>query len=800
MTTEMSGTRAGRPLAAEAGFSAIGKPVPRKEDLRLLTGRGRFTDDFSLPGQAYAAIVRSMLPHAAIRGVDTAAADSMPGVLGVFTAADCRADGLGAVEHSPVPSTRSDLRLTGPGGGEIFTGPHPLLPADKVRHVGEPVAMVVAETRLQALDAAEAVEIDCEPLPWVTDSVAAAVDGAPCVWDEVPGNLCVDTTFGDERATDSAFARAEHVLGMEFRVGRVTGVPLEPRAALANFDAGTGRYTLYAGSNGAVRHKQQIATVLAEDPENLRVLCFDVGGNFGTKNRVYVEFGLVLWAARKLGRPIKFVASRSESFLSDYQGRDLVTKVELALDADGRFLAYRASNLSNVGARIVSLSPLGKGIALVTGGYDIPAASARARAVFTNTVPTQAYRSSGRPEVIHALERLIDTAAAEFGFDPAELRRKNLVAPAAMPYTNPLGVTYDSGEYEINMDRAMALADWEGFPEREAEARARGRRLGRGLANYVESSIGSPHERAEVRVRAEGRIEVIIGTQPTGQGQETSFAQVAADFLGVAVDAVQIIIGDTDVVRSGGGSHSGRSMRHAGTVLYLASEELIARARRIAAHVFDVPESSVTFSAGVFRLPGNQRSVDWFELAGRAAQVELPEDLTAGLYVDRANEMHTPVFPNGCAVCEVEVDPDTGFVEITRYVSVDDVGRVINPLIVDGQTHGSIAQGVGQALWEQCYIDPDSGQPLSGSLLDYALPHAEDLPSFVTDLNEVLSPTNPLGIKSGGEGPTTAALPVVINAIVNALREYGVRDIEMPATPFRVWRAIRDARSGGTVS
>ncbi|MDH3198707.1 MAG: molybdopterin-dependent oxidoreductase, partial [Candidatus Krumholzibacteria bacterium] len=599
---------------------------------------------------------------------------------------------------------------------------------------------------------------------------------------------------------DSVFARAEHVLGMEFRVGRVTGVPLEPRAALADFDAGTGRYRLYAGSNGAVRHKQQIAKALAEDPENLRVLCFDVGGNFGTKNRVYVEFGLVLWAARKLGRPIKFVASRSESFLSDYQGRDLVTKVELALDADGRFLAYRASNLSNVGARIVSLSPLGKGIALVTGSYDIPVASARARAVFTNTVPTQAYRSSGRPEVIHALERLIDTAAAELGFDPAELRRKNLVPPAAMPYTNPLGVTYDSGEYEINMDRAMALADWEGFPEREAEARARGRRLGRGLANYVESSIGSPHERAEITVRAEGTIEVIIGTQPTGQGQETSFAQVTADFLGVAVDAVQIIIGDTDVVRSGGGSHSGRSMRHAGTVLYLASEQLVARARRIAAHVFEVPESSVTFSAGVFALPGGQRSVDWFELARRAAQAKLPEDLAAGLYVDRANEMHTPVFPNGCAVCEVEVDPDTGFVKITRYVSVDDVGRVINPLIVDGQTHGSIAQGVGQALWEQCYLDPDSGQPLSGSLLDYALPHAEDLPSFVTDLNEVLSPTNPLGIKSGGEGPTTAALPVVVNAIVNALREYGVRDVEMPATPFRVWRAIRDARSAGAVS
>ena len=414
-------------------FKSIGQPVRRKEDQRLIRGEGRFSDDFNVPGQVHAAVVRSIYPHARIRGIDAEYAKSMPGVLGILTGKDCAEDGLGAVPHSPVPSTRSDLKLTAPDGGDAFSGPHALMALDTVRYVGEPVALVVAETRTQALDAGEAVLVDYEPIPWVTDSQEAASSGAPVIWEEVPDNVCVDTTFGDEAATNDAFAKAAHVLGMDFNVGRVTGVPLEPRSMLASFDAETGRYTLCAGSNGAVRHKHQIAAALREDPEKLRILCFDVGGNFGTKNRVYSEFGLTLWAAKKLGRPIKYTASRSESFLSDYQARDLKTHVELALSSDGRFLGFRASNLSNVGAWAVSFSPLGKGIALVTGGYAIPAATARARAAFTNTTPTNAYRSSGRPEVIHALERLIDTAAHEFGFDPIELRRRNLIPAGAMP-------------------------------------------------------------------------------------------------------------------------------------------------------------------------------------------------------------------------------------------------------------------------------------------------------------------------------------------------------------------------------
>ncbi|HSG64654.1 MAG TPA: xanthine dehydrogenase family protein molybdopterin-binding subunit, partial [Gammaproteobacteria bacterium] len=699
---------------------------------------------------------------------------------------DCAADGLGIIAHSPVPSTRADLKLTAPGGGRIFEGPHAVLPTDKVRHVGEAVAMVVAATRREAEDAADSLFVDYEPLPWVADSAAACRAGAPAVWDEVPDNVCVDTRFGDPVATERAFAQAAHVIAMEFPIQRVTGVPLEPRAALGQFDAASGRYTLHAGSNGSVRHKQQIGAALGLEPEQIRIFCYDVGGNFGTKNRVYVEFCLVLWAARKLGRPVKFLATRSESFLTDYQGRDLLTKVELALAADGTFLAYRASNLSNVGARIVSLSPLGKGIALVTGGYRIPLADARARAVFTNTVPTQAYRSSGRPEVAHALERIIDLAAQEYGFDPIELRRKNLVTHAEMPYTNALGLTYDSGDYPKSMEMALELADWNGFEARARQARERGLRLGRGFANYVESSIGAPQERVDLTITPAGRVEVVVGTQATGQGHETTFAQVAADLLSVPVDRIDIISGDTDVVVAGGGSHSGRSMRHVSTVLYLAVEDLKREGARLAAAHWQVEPSAASYRDGRFVESSGGRSLDWVGLARIVGG--------KGLAITKTNEMHTPVFPNGCAACEVEVDPETGFVRLLRYVAVDDVGRVINPLVVDGQTHGSIVTGVGQALWEQCYVDPDSGQPLSGTLMDYALPRADELPSFTTAINEVPSPTNPLGVKSAGEGPTTPALAVVINAIVDALREFGVRDVRMPATPYRVWQAIQDAK------
>src|SRR5690348_4917620 len=512
-------------------YRFIGKPLLRKEDERLVTGKGRFTDDFNLDGQGYAALVRSPHPHARIVAIDAAAAKSMPGVLGVFTGADCAADELLPIPHDPVPKTKYDMKLTGPGGGAVFAGPHLLLPADRVRHVGEAVAMVVAATKAQALDAAETVVVDYQELPFVLHSEDAMASGAPVLWDEVPNNICVDTSFGDAAATDAAFARAAHVVRRKFHIGRVTGVPLEPRAALAAYDAATGRYTLYAGSGGAVRQKRELATVLGIAPEKLRVLSFDVGGNFGTRNRVFVEFGLVLWAAKKIGRPVKFTATRSEAFLSDYQGRDLVSEVELALDNDGRMLAMRGTNISNVGARCVSLSPLSKGSGLIPGPYAIAAAHLRAMAVFTNTTPTNAYRSSGRPEVTFAIERLVDAAADELGIDRIALRRKNLIRPNAMPYRNAVGMLYDSGRYEENMDWAMEIADWKGFAARRRDARRRGKLLGRGLANYVESSIGAPREQTRITVQPEGRIDVVIGTQPSGQGHETSFSQVVSDLL-----------------------------------------------------------------------------------------------------------------------------------------------------------------------------------------------------------------------------------------------------------------------------
>ncbi len=767
-------------------LKSIGQPVRRKEDARLLTGKGKFTDDFSLEGQSYAVMVRSPHAHAVIKTIDSEAARAMPGVLGIFTGRDLEAEGLKPIPHNPVPKTKYDMKLKGPGGSEIFIGPHVLLPTDKARHVGEAVAMVIAETYNQAMDAAEIVEVDYETLPHVTESEKTFQPGQPAVWDEVENNTLVDTIFGNVSATDAAFAEAKHVVKKTFHVGRVTGVPLEPRAALAAYDTAEDSYILYAGSGGAVRQKAEMSNVVNIDPDKLRVVSLDVGGNFGTRNRVYVEFPLVLWASRKIGRPVKFTATRSESFLTDYQGRDLLTHVELALDEDGKFLAMRADNVSNAGARCVSLSPLGKGSALITGSYDIPAATLRARSVFTHTTPTQAYRSSGRPEVTFAIERLIELAARQCGFDPLELRRKNLVPPEKMPYTNAVGARYDSGTYLTNMDRLLELADWDGFEERRVEAEKRGVLLGRGFANYVESSIGSPRERAEISVKPDGNVEVVIGTQPSGQGHETSFAQVVADMLCKPIEQVTIIYGDTKVVTVGGGSHSGRSMRHAGTVMMMASQDLIAKGCERAADLFGEPADNVNFEDGHFYIPGTNHVITLDELA---AQNPLKP-----LEAARTNEMHDPVFPNGAAACEVEIDPLTGAIELVRYTTVDDVGRCINPMIVHGQTHGGIAQGVGQAMFEDFYVEPDSGQPMTGSFMDYGMPRASTLPSFKTEIAEVISPTNPLGIKAGGEGGTTPALAVIVSATLDALKGFGVTDIQMPTSPLKIWNAIQAAK------
>jgi len=777
-----------------AATGAIGQPLRRKEDFRLITGKGRFTDDIDLPRQAYAVMVRSPHPHARIRAVHSDQARAMPGVLGVYSGEDVRAAGLAPIPHEAVPSTKFDMKLTARGGGKIFLGPQYLLPFDKARHVGEAVAMVIAESVAQALDAAEAVEVDYDVLPFALDAQAALADGAPVLWDEIADNTPVDTAFGDKAATDAAFAAADHVVSMEFHIGRVTAAPIEPRSAVGDYDGQSGRYTLFAGTGGTVRQKHEIATVLNVAPEKVRVVTADVGGNFGSKNRPYVEYGLVMWGSRLIGRPVKFTATRSEAFLSDSQGRDLLTRVQLALRKDGRFLAMRADNISNIGGRCMSLSPLSKGSALITGNYDIPVASLRARAVFTNSMMTQPYRSSGRPEVTYALERLVERAAEELGIDRLKIRRMNLIRENQMPYTNAVGAPYDSGTYAANMDLARRIADWDGFARRRREANKRGRLLGLGFANYVESSIGSPRERAEITILPKGRVRLVIGTQPAGQGQETSFAQVLADLLSVPVDSIDVVMGDTDIVSIGGGSHSGRSMRHAATVMSIAGQAMIERGKAMAALALDASPNDIAFADGRFVLGGSNRSVDWFELAREVAHIELPAELLGGLAVAANNEMQQPVFPNGVAVCEVEIDPETGALRLTRYAAVDDVGRCINPLIVEGQTHGSIAQGVGQALWEQIYLDPSSGQPLTGSLMDYALPRADYLPNFETGIVEVLSPTNPYGIKAGSEGGTTPAPAVIVSAILDALGPLGVRDITMPATNAAIWQAIQNAK------
>ena len=768
----------------------IGRPVVRKEDAALLTGQGRFSDDVNLAGQAYAAMVRSPHPHARIRGIDTAAARAMPGVLAVLTGADARADGLKSIPHRPVIGA-PDIALGERDASDKYLSPHYPLPHDKARFAGEAVALVVAETLSAARDAAERVVVDYEPLPAVTDSVKAAAPDAPRLWEEAKSNVCVDARVGDAAATEAAFARAAHVVKLTTWIQRVTGVPMEPRAAVGSYDAASGRYTLYAGSGGVVRQKNELATVLGVAPERVRVVSGDVGGNFGTRNAFYPEFALVAWASRHVGRPVKWTCDRHEAFLSDYQGRDLFVEAELALDASGNFLALRGSNLSNIGAHTVSFVALAKGVGLMSSVYRIRAACFRARAVMSNTPPTNPYRSAGRPEAMFVIERLIDLAAAAHGFDRVELRRRNLVPANALPYANPLGVTYDSGEYERAMHAALALGQWEGFAARRKAAAERGKRRGIAVANYVEFTTGAPREWTKVNVLPEGRVDVAIGTLSSGQGHQTSFAQLVTDWLGVPHDCVRLIQGDTDIIPVGGGSHSGRSMRLAGVVIGKASDAVIAKGKRIAGHVLEADEPDIEFTSGRFIVKGTDRSLGVFEVAREAMQrVDLPDDLKGPLAAEGDETVQVGGYPFGSHVCEVEIDPDDGTIEIVGYAAVDDVGRAINPRILHGQSHGAIAQGVGQALLEGCAYDRGSGQLLSGSFMDYAIPRANDLPMFATEISEVHATNNPLGVRAGGEGGTTPALAVMVNAIVDALKEDGVTHMEMPVTAERVWQAI----------
>ena len=777
--------------------NGIGQPVRRKEDFRLLTGRGSFGDDLVLPGLSHAVFIRSPYAHAWIVAVDKRAALAAPGVLAVLIGADYSAAGLGPIPHNPGLSAPPDVQARPRRGPPIATRHYPL-PADKVRFVGEPVALVVAETIAAAKDAAELLDITYEPMPAVVRAMDAVAPDAPILWEEAPDNVCIDIEVGDASATAAAFAGAAHVVRLETWAQRVTGVPMEPRTNVAEYDVASGRYTIHTGSGrGVAKVRIDLAQILCVPTEQVRCVCGDMGGNFGTRNLFYPEYALLAWAARQLGRPVKWTCERSESFVSDWQGRDLTVEAELALDEQGNFLAVRGSNLSNLGGHAVAFGPLQKGLGLMSSVYRIPVGYFRGRGAVTNTVSTTPYRSSGRPEAIFVVERLVDLAADRLGLDPAALRRQNLIPPAAQPYANPLGITYDSGDYPAAMNTALDLADWAGFPARRAQAQRRGKLRGIGVANYVEVTSGAPRERTEITVLPESKVELVIGTMASGQGHETSFAQLVTEWLGVPFDSITYVAHDTDRVSAGGGSHSGRSIKLAATIIGQATDDIIDTGRKIASFLFEAGEADISFEDGRFRIAGTDRELGIFEVAAAAAtSSDLPQALQGPLAAVSDQTLPVASFPYGTQICEVEIDAETGAVEIVGYSAVDDVGRAVNPMILHGQTHGGIAQGVGQALLEHSHYDRETGQLLAASFMDYAMPRADTFPTIKTALSEVPSPTNRLGARSGGEGGTTPALAAVINAIVDALAELGVRHIEMPATPERVWRAIRAARAG----
>jgi carbon-monoxide dehydrogenase large subunit len=774
----------------------IGKSVPRREDARLLTGRGQYASDFSLPGQVHAYLVRSPHAHASVLKIDAAQAIARPGVLAVLAGADAATDGLKPIPHSPVPMNPHEVPLRNRDGSSFFIAPHPVLALDAVRYVGEPVAVVVAETLSEAMDAAERVDVVYQPLAAVARSRDALLPGAPPVWEQHGSNLCIDSEVGNKEATDAAFARAVYVVRLETTINRVTGVPMELRAAIGVYDETVAQFTVYtSASGGVIRQRDDIAGALGVSKAAVRVMSGDVGGNFGIRNNTCPEFPLVAWAAKRVGRPVKWVCERREAFLTDFHGRDLTSEAELALDEDGYFLALRAINTSNLGASAISFVPLAKGIAVSSSVYHIPASHMRGVGVITNTSPTSAYRSAGRPEVIFVLERMIDIACRRHGFDRLELRRRNLVPPDAMPYRNPLGLVYDSGDYPASLQRAAELGDWAGFEVRRAAARQRGQYRGIGIAASIELNTGAPRERAEITIDPSGIVELVLGTMSAGQGHETSFAQIVSEWLGVGPEQVRLVTGDTNRVQAGGGSASARSMRLGSWVIAKAADEIVEKGRRIAAAMLEVAEADVEYARQRFLVKGTDRFVGLFEAAAAALGTDLPPDLRGPLTGISDQVMSLPSFAYTCAVCEVEVDPETGGVEIVQYTSIDDCGRAVNPMLIHGQSHGGIAQGIGQALWEECFYDRDSAQLLSGSLMDYAMPRADSLPPFQTEISEVPSTTNPLGMRGGSEGGITPGLAVVANAIVDALTEFGIEHIELPATPERIWNAIRISRN-----
>ncbi|MGD1877529.1 MAG: xanthine dehydrogenase family protein molybdopterin-binding subunit [Kiloniellaceae bacterium] len=773
------------------GRFGVGQGLRRVEDLRFLTGEGQYSDDIRLEGQSYGVLVRSPFAHAAITSVDLSDAKAAPGVLGVYTVEDLDADGLGNIPCLvPMPDKR---------GGKTIMPPRPALARAKVRFVGDPVAFVVAETLQQARDAAELVMVDYDTLPVVTDTKTAKDPGQPQVWDEAPNNTSLVWEAGDEAGTQAAFAKAAHVTKLEFVNNRVVVNSMEPRACIGDYDADGETFTLYSGSQGSHRFLGPLCDKVFGIPtEKMHVITPDVGGGFGMKIFVYPETVLVLFAARRLGRPVRWNAERGEGFLSDTQGRDHVSLAELALDGDHRILGLRVTTTANMGAYLSSFAPFiptGCYAPMLSGLYNIPVGYAEVPTVFTNTVPVDAYRGAGRPEAAYLVERLIDAAAHDAGVAPDDLRRRNFIAPQALPYTTAFGETYDSGDFPGMLARGLEAADQAGFEARRQKAATAGKLRGLGFACYGEVCGSNGEETARLKVKDDGAVELWIGTQSNGQGHFTAYTQLLADKLGVEPDQVTIHQGDSWDLPQGGGTGGSRSLLMGGQALDGAADKVIERARKLAGHLLEAAEADIEFVEGVFTVVGTDKRVTLGQAAKAASEgTNLPDDMKGPLEDQHHLVAGAQTYPNGCHLCELEVDPDTGTVTLLRYTVVDDFGVVVNPLLVGGQVHGGTAQGIGQALLEHTIYDAE-GQLLTGSFMDYCMPRADDLPSIdLTLVEDTPCTTNPMGVKGAGEAGAIGACPAVINALVDALKPLGVRHIDMPATPEKVWRAVQDAR------
>ena len=783
-----------------ANGTGIGAAVKRKEDARFLTGRGRYTDDINLPGQLHGYILRSPVAHADIGGIDAGAAMAAPGVHAVFTGKDM--EGVGGIPTGWLIHSKD--------GSPMVEPPHPALALGKVRHVGDCVAIVVAETKEEAREAANLVEVDYRELPAVASIEAAEADGAPLVFDEAAGNVCYDWEVGDRAATDAAFEAADHVVSIDVVNNRLIPNAIEPRAAIANFDPATGDYTLYTTSQNPHLVRLLLGAFVLGLPEHkLRIVAPDVGGGFGSKIPHYAEEAILTWTAGQLGRPVKWTCDRIDAFKSDTHGRDHISTARLALDADGNFLGLRVSTKANLGAYLSTFAPCVPtylyGI-LFAGPYTTPAVHCEVKSFFTNTVPVDALRGAGRPEATYLLERLVDKAAHELGMDRVEIRRRNFIRE--FPYQTPVALQYDQGDYDATLDLALEAADWDGFEARRAEAEARGKRRGIGISTFIEAcgiapsavvgSLGARaglYESGSVRVHPTGSVSVFTGTHSHGQGHETTFAQIVSDMLGVDFDAVDVVHGDTARIPFGMGTYGSRSLAVGGTAIHLAVEKVIEKGKRIAAHLLETSVEDVEFENGSFTVAGTDRSKSLGEVALTAyVPHNYPEGLEPGLEETAFYDPLNFTFPAGTHIAEVEIDPETGEVDLVAVTGADDVGRIINPMIVDGQLHGGLAHGIGQALMEECRYQED-GQLETGSYMNYTMPRAADLPSFSINHNTTLCTHNPLGVKGVGEVGSIGVPPAVINAVIDALRPMGVDDMTMPATSQRVWQAIQSAQS-----